>query len=73
MSVFFSISVVLYLETQTDRQRQTNRQRDRQRERTHPPEAAACRQVLPMLSGVFMSKPADSTCSLLRDDTMLYS
>lgn len=40
---------------------------------SHPPEAAACRQVLPKLSGVFMSNPADSTCSLLIDETILYS
>lgn len=38
-----------------------------------PPEAAACKQVLPYSSGVLMSKPADSTCSLLIDSTMLYS
>ena len=40
---------------------------------SYPPEAAACRQVLPKLSGVFMSNPADSTCSLLIDETILYS
>lgn len=40
---------------------------------THPPEAAAWRQVLPRLSGVLMSKPADSTCSLLSEETMLYN
>lgn len=39
---------------------------------THPPAAAAWRQVLPNLSGVSISKPADSTCSLLNKDTMLY-
>lgn len=39
---------------------------------THPPAAAAWRHVLPKLSGVSMSKPADSTCSLLNKDTMLY-
>lgn len=39
---------------------------------THPPAAAACRHVLPKLSGVSMSKPADSTCSLLNKDTTLY-
>lgn len=42
-------------------------------EGSYPPEAAACRQVLPKLSGVFMSNPADSTCSLLIDETILYS
>lgn len=41
--------------------------------RAHPPEAAAWRQVLPRLSGVLISKPADSTCSLLSEDTMLYN
>lgn len=39
----------------------------------HPPEAAAWRQVLPRLSGVLISKPADSTCSLLSEETMLYN
>lgn len=43
------------------------------RRRTHPPEAAAWRQVRPRLSGVLMSNPAESTCSLLSEDTMLYS
>lgn len=39
---------------------------------THPPAAAAWRHVLPNVSGVSISKPADSTCSSLIKDTMLY-
>ncbi len=39
---------------------------------THPPAAAACRHVLPRLSGVSIWKPADRTESLLRGHIMLY-
>lgn len=39
---------------------------------THPPAAAAWRQVLPRLSGVSIWKPAHRTESLLRVQIMLY-
>ena len=40
---------------------------------TYPPEAAACKHVLPWLSGVLMSKPAGAVGSFVGDGVILYN